>query len=101
MTAQTELFEQHLISTARAQRKPSAKIITVVDGQRLGRQCARILELLRLRPQLNDSLSQVARKYTSRISDLRALGYSIKCERVGNDGLTKYYLVDEPKRGDA
>jgi hypothetical protein len=79
-------------------RKPSAGIVTTVDGQRLGRQCVRILETLRVRPQTNDALCKIARKYTSRISDLRALGYTIKCERVGNDGLTKYYLVGEPER---
>jgi hypothetical protein len=99
MTAQIELFEQHHI--AKRTKKTGAKIVTMVDGERMSQQCARILDLLRKKPQLNSTLVTVALKYTSRISDLRLLGYKIKCERVGNDGLTKYYLVGEPKRGDA
>jgi hypothetical protein len=81
-------------------RRVGPQIVTTVDEQRLSGQCARILALLRIAPQLNSTIATVSLKYTSRISDLRAAGYTIKCERVA-DGLTRYHLVGEPERGAA
>jgi hypothetical protein len=97
MTAQLGFIQA---PAAREKRQPSARIVTTVDGKRLGQQCAKILSLLRDGPQTNFCLSSVALKYTSRISDLRLLGYVIDCERL-NGGLMRYHLVGEPKRGDA
>lgn len=62
------------------------------DAPRLSRQCALILEMLTLRPHTNEELSRVSLKYTSRISDLRANGYSIECTRL-DGGLTMYALA--------
>lgn len=44
---------------------------------RLSTQCAEILALLATGAASNDQLSMIARKYTSRISDLRKAGYRI------------------------
>lgn len=90
MTQQLDLIG--LQPSKRTPRKTGPQIITTVDGVRMGRHCARILDLLRIAPQFNRTLLGISCKYTSRISDLRAAGYSIKCERVA-DGLTRYYLV--------
>lgn len=98
MTAQLAFFQPK--AAERGKRAPAARIVTVVDGRRLGQQCAKILSLLRDGPQTNFCLSSVALKYTSRISDLRLLGYLIECERL-EGGLMRYHLVSEPKRGDA
>jgi hypothetical protein len=65
------------------------------DKPRLTGQNAAILERLKHGPATNDELSRIARKYTSRISDLRAAGYRITCEREpGGDGLTWYRLEE-------
>lgn len=98
MTAQIGLFGAPTIE--RPKRAPAARIVTIVDGRRLGQQCAKILSLLRDGPQLNRTLCSAALKYTSRISDLRLLGYVIECERL-EGGLMRYHLVSEPKRSDA
>lgn len=65
------------------------------DKPRLSRQTALIIETLRRGPATNDQLSRMSRKYTSRISDARAAGFVIDCERMGG-GLTKYHLLREP-----
>jgi hypothetical protein len=65
------------------------------DVPRLSRQCRVILAMLREGPQTNDALSRVARKYTGRVSDLRAAGYRIKCTRVGG-GVHLYELEKSP-----
>ena len=49
------------------------------DRPRLRGQNARILARLKEGPATVDELADIARKYTSRISDLRAAGYSIDC----------------------
>ena len=54
-------------------------------------QNAIILRLLERGPQTNVALADVSLKYTSRISDLRAAGYRIVCQRVGH-GVTEYRL---------
>ena len=92
MTAQIGLFDQPLPTT----RRVPAREIMPNDAERLGGQCAKMLTMLRARPQLNSALVAIANKYTSRISDLRALGFEIKCTRV-EGGLTLYTLVGEPK----
>lgn len=66
------------------------------DVPRLSRQCALIVERLRRGPATNDELSAIARKYTSRISDIRAAGFEIpEPTRLGG-GLTRYTLTREP-----
>lgn len=56
-----------------------------------------MLNLLRQRDVTNDELSVIARKYTSRVSDLRKAGYTIV--NYGLDRLTglSYYRLDEDK----
>jgi len=93
VTAQLGIFDQPWPVPPPA----SARVVTKRDRQRLGAQCAAMLTLLRVGPQLNTRLLLVACKYTSRISDLRLLGYVIACERVG-DGVTRYTLISEPLR---
>jgi len=66
------------------------------DKPRLTGQNAKILERLRQGPATNVELAQLALKYSSRVSDLRKAGFSVSCERVGRNGLTRYSLVGEP-----
>lgn len=61
------------------------------DKQRLSRQCQVILDMLQVAPRLNVELAAVSLKYTSRVSDLRAAGYDVVCERI-EDGVTMYRL---------
>ena len=63
------------------------------DKPRLVGQNKTILEMLKRGPVTNDELAGIARKYTSRLSDLRKHGYVIECERLGG-GLTKYELKE-------
>lgn len=73
----------------------SARQVTKRDQQRLSGQCRQMLDVLRAGPSTNQRLAEIALKYTSRISDLRLVGYVITCDRVG-DGITRYTLVSEP-----
>lgn len=61
------------------------------DAPRLTGQNAAILERLKRGPATNQELVDYSLKYTSRISDLRAKGYRISCER-GEGGLNTYTL---------
>lgn len=61
------------------------------DVPRLTGQNAVILAMLRSGPQTNDELAAISRKYTSRVSDLRAAGYVIVAKRI-NGGLFEYTL---------
>jgi hypothetical protein len=65
------------------------------DAGRLRGQNLLILRRLESGPATNDELSQIARKYTSRISDVRAWlnrgGRTIECERV-EGGLFRYWI---------
>jgi hypothetical protein len=71
---------------------------TTSDRSRAASQCALILAELRLGPCCSSSrLAFWSLKYTSRISDLRKLGYRIDCERSAG-GLYWYTLLREPKR---
>lgn len=61
--------------------KPAKKPTPADEKRRLSAQCQEILNSFRLRvnKQLsNGELSQMALKYTSRISDLRQMGHLIK-----------------------
>lgn len=49
-----------------------------VELARLNRQCQRIAQRLMAGPATNTELAQLALKYTSRISDLRDLGWDIR-----------------------
>lgn len=64
----------------------------MIEGTRWENQRYRILSQLRKGPVTNRELSEVALKYTSRISDLRKFGFDIRCRRLGG-GLTEYRLV--------
>ena len=65
------------------------------DRSRLRGQNLLVLKRLEEGPATNDELSQIARKYTSRISDVRAWlnrgGRTIECERV-EGGLFRYWI---------
>lgn len=68
------------------------------DYKRLRGQCGAILALLREGPATNAQLAGIALKYTNRISDLRADGHVITCERmkaVGREGTHVYTLMEE------
>jgi Helix-turn-helix domain len=59
---------------------------------RLNSQCKRILRLLCRQGRVsNGRLSRIALKYTGRISDLRAAGHKIECQRA-QGGKTWYSL---------
>lgn len=66
---------------------------TPTDRKRLSAQCATILAALRAGPLTVDELSRIARKYTGRISDLRAAGHRVTCHRV--EGGNNVYTLDE------
>jgi hypothetical protein len=61
------------------------------DRERLGRQCQAVLDRLRRGPTSNYDLALISLKYTSRISDLRAKGYTITATEQGQ-GLFFYTL---------
>ena len=67
------------------------------NKHRCGSQCMRILELLRKGPQTNDTLVEVALKYTARISDLRKNGYEIKCTN-GLHRVRMYTLLNKANK---
>lgn len=65
------------------------------DYGRLSKQCAAIIARLRLGSATNRELSEIALKYTSRVSDCRDAGYNIpEPENLGG-GLTRYSLVEQ------
>ena len=59
-------------------------------------QKGRILEALRRCPQSNYLLSLMSLKYTSRISELRQMGYKIKCDDNYGKG-TRIYTLHEAR----
>ena len=67
------------------------------DQSRLRGQNLMILQRLEQGPATNDDLVLIARKYTSRISDVRAWlnrgGRTIDCERV-KGGLFRYWITE-------
>ena len=69
---------------------------------RLENQCRTILALLRQRGNqgaTNAELSRIALKYTSRISDLRDMGYDIRCQKEGDGGAYRYHYFGTIKKG--
>lgn len=68
--------------------------VSADDRPRLTGQNAAILERLRRGPATNRDLAEISLKYTSRVSDLRAAGYRIACERRPG-GLSIYTLEGE------
>lgn len=71
---------------------PTDRHVVPADKPRLSGQNAAILARLSIGSATNDELIRISRKYTSRISDLRAHGYTITCERLIG-GLTLYSLT--------
>lgn len=67
------------------------------DRARLSRQSAAIVERLRRGPATNDELSRIARKYTSRVSDIRAAGCDVRLVRRFASGLTWYALFENER----
>lgn len=63
------------------------------DKPRLTRQCRLILERLRQGTATNDELSQIARKYTGRVSDLRKSGWDIRCIRQNHKTGVSWYAL--------
>ena len=61
------------------------------DATRLSGQNKLILDALKDGPKTNKQLAFFSLKYTSRVSDLRAAGYVVECERL-DGGLTLYRL---------
>jgi hypothetical protein len=78
------------IAPSLAPRDPHAH---PADRPRLTGQNAEILSILRRGPASNRMLASVSLKYTSRVSDLRAAGFKVRCERCA-DGLTVYSLEE-------
>ena len=87
--AQKTLFDLH-DNTPPPPRDPH---VLPQDERRLSGQNATILHLLRQGSCTNDELARVSRKYTSRISDLRAAVQKVVCTRLQR-GLTLYTLED-------
>lgn len=67
------------------------------EQRRLSRQCKTILQRLMDAGDAgvtNDELSVIARKYTSRLSDLRKAGYQIECfDQDRRTGICRYRLA--------
>ncbi len=76
----------------------NAQKLTTGDKARLSAQCAAILARLRRGSATNVELAEISLKYTSRISDLRAAGIAVECER-GTGGLNAYRLTPPPVLG--
>lgn len=69
----------------------AAQDASVKDARRLNAQCTTILNRLKQGRASNVELARISLKYTSRISDLRAEGFTIECER-GEGGVNWYTL---------
>jgi hypothetical protein len=86
MTTQATLFDLPPVAPAS---------ILEPERGRLSSQNERILAILRRGPVSNDDLSRIARKYTSRLSDLRKAGYDVRVKsRDHKTGLVVYELVE-------
>lgn len=69
------------------------------EARRLSRQSAAILAMLERGPVTNKEMSALALKYTSRISDLRAVGYVIEVtSRDRDSGEVTYELKGAPPK---
>lgn len=66
-----------------------------VERPRLTGQNQAVLERLQQGPATNFELNQIAIKYTSRVSDLRAAGYNVVVvDRDRATGRTMYQLIE-------
>ena len=92
---QPSLFDTAEILEPRRVR-PADPNLDPRDVPRLSQQCEAILAALRERPRTNAELAAISLKYTSRVSDLRAAGYRIDCER--QEGGTFVYRLLTPER---
>ncbi len=73
------------------QLAPTDSNLAPGQENRLTCQNERLLKLLQLCPRTNVFLAAIAKKYTSRISDLRSHGHIIRCEFIDRkEGLTRY-----------
>lgn len=64
------------------------------EKPRLSHQCQLILERLKTGPATNMELSEIALKYTSRISDLRKSGFKVSVkDRDHETGCVTYELL--------
>ncbi len=78
--------------------KPARVVIPVnvtvekQDRKRLAGQNLAVYERLLRGPATNVELAGISLKYTSRISDVRAAGHRIDCERRA-DGISVYTMV--------
>jgi hypothetical protein len=60
---------------------------------RVSRQCREILERLREGPATNKELAAKSLKYTSRLSEIREAGYTVRCVAVDiKNGVYRYEL---------
>jgi len=71
---------------------PTDPQVELIETPRLRGQNAAILERLQQGPATNRELSGLSLKYTSRISDLRAAGYTVDCSQDKATGLNVYTL---------
>ena len=73
---------------------------TAAEIARLSNQCRAILERLQRGPATNNELAAISRKYTGRISDLRAAGIGVECYKQDRpSGLSWYRLAKRPETG--
>lgn len=93
MNRQLTFFDDEHESDMQSKRgiAPIDPNIDVRDVARLTGQNAAILARLQQGPATTDELSRYARKYTSRLSDIRAAGHVIQCIR-GEGGNNTYVL---------
>lgn len=94
MAAQLTLFD---VTTPPELIGPTDPNVTnPAEKGRISRQCRDMLALLRERAGYgvsNDELSRIARKYTSRITDLRKAKYDVECFSIDRKtGLSWYRL---------
>lgn len=80
---------------ARPTLTPRDPNVATMEKPRLTGQNARILEMLKAGPVTNDEIAKISRKYTSRISDLRAKGYRISCSQDHATGISVYRLIEQ------
>lgn len=86
---QRDLFER--FREPLAAPEPCDPHVAEADKPRLSGQCAAILAMLEAGPRTNAELAAVSLKYTSRVSDIRAAGYDVTCQRL--DGGTTLYRL--------
>lgn len=88
----TTTYRSLFDTPARATIPPVDPNVSPADVKRLAGQSLAILQRLQRGPATNVELARISLKYTSRVSDLRAAGYVVECERR-EKGLTVYRLL--------